>query len=190
MIEERTTYDYEIADGKVYIQILAAERRTYHQHDDKQGGSVQVEEIQPRVWISTDPEFKADTELGFVKLRGRKYGIEYMVKRLDDSRGHLDRHGLTMRWQEESSYRGGYRNDRGSQVSYDAKAWGALREIEHQALNRFEKEHPEWQMESTLRLFTQQRDSHLDKAERLRKEASGEDRKAADWQKRIDALTA
>ncbi|MFF3249707.1 hypothetical protein ACFYWP_01535 [Actinacidiphila glaucinigra] len=188
MQTERELYEVEIADTELYITILAAEIKTYSQWDGRE--SVQVEEIVPRLWVSTDPKFKGEVDLGYVKVRGRKYGIEYMVKRLPDNRGHLDRHGIAMRWQEESSYRGGYRNDRGSQVSYDAKAWGTLREIEHQALDLFEKQHPEWQAESKRRKFEYERQSHLDKAERLRLEIGGLNAAANSWQKRIDELAA
>jgi hypothetical protein len=185
--DERETFEYKIADGKVYIQIRQAERRTYTDYSSGKGD--EKEEIQPRVWISTDPEFKADTDLGYVKVRGRKYAIEHTVKRLPDGEARLGRIGIT-HWQSETSYRGGYRNDRGGPVSYEAKAYDSLHEIEREALDRFHEEHPEWVTESARLYFEYEVDRHRSKAKRLRQEAHTNEGKANDWQKRIDELAA
>ncbi|WP_438470746.1 hypothetical protein [Streptomyces asiaticus] len=181
-------FEYEIADGKVYIRILMAERKVSQRWDGED--CVHHEDIQGRVRISTDPEWQADTELGYVKVRGRKYGIEHIVKRIPEEYVKPDRLGREQRWQTESSYRSGYRNDRGSQVSYQAKAWDSLRDIETEALELFEKHNPDWAKTSTRKLFEYERNDHTTKAARLRKEAEENDRKAAEWQARIDELGA
>ncbi|QNE75302.1 hypothetical protein F0344_12360 [Streptomyces finlayi] len=188
--DQRETYEYEIADGKVYIQIRQAERKTYTQYNGR--SSSPAEEIQGRVWISTDPQFEGDTNLGFVKVRGRKYAIEHVVKRLRDGEGRLSlsEKRLTMHWSTESSYRGGYRNDQGGRVKYEAKAYGVLGEIEREALNRFEADHPDWQLVSARYLFENERDRALSKARSLREEAAKEEHRARQWEARIPAPLA
>ncbi|MFF7252426.1 hypothetical protein [Streptomyces microflavus] len=188
--DQRETYEYEIADGKVYIQIRQAERRTYSQFNGRT--SSPAEEIQGRVWVSTDPQFEGDTNLGFVKVRGRKYAIEHVVKRLRNGEGRLSlsEQRLTMHWSSESSYRGGYRNDQGGRVKYEAKAYDALGVIEREALDRFETEHPDWQLDSARYLFEYERDLALRKARSLREEAAGLEHIAREWEARIPAPLA
>ncbi|MGW7434700.1 hypothetical protein [Streptomyces sp. NPDC054849] len=188
MSDEQIIHTVEIADGTIHIKVLMAERKTYTNWDGNERR--EVEELQARAWVSTDPEFKSDTDLGFVKIRGRKYAIEHVIKRLPEGRGYLDRHGIAMKWQSEASYRGGYRNDRGSQVSYDAKAYGQLGEIEREALNQFEKDNPMWITDSIRLLFEYERNHLEGKAKRKRDEAKQHEAEAAKWQARIDELLA
>ncbi|MDX3525099.1 hypothetical protein P1P75_01200 [Streptomyces sp. ID05-39B] len=190
MSDERETYEYEAAGGKLYLRIETAERRTYNSYSETDG-RLWVEELQPRVYVVTDPEFKGDVSLGFVKVRGRKYTIERMIKRLQHPTTFRRGSEEVTHWTyETASYWGGFRNDRSQRVNYDAKAWGSLTDIEHEVLDRFHEEHPEWVTESIGRLFTYERDSHASKAEALRKEAVAEDRKAAEWGERLSQLGA
>ncbi|MGW5130855.1 hypothetical protein [Streptomyces sp. NPDC004135] len=185
---EREVYAYEVADGTMYVLIHQAKRKI---ETDWENGNQKVEKIFPRVMIATDLEFKAEVDLGYVKIRGRKYATEHTYERLDDGQGKLDRHGIVMRWTtDHTHYNRGYRNDRGKQIEFDAKAYGTLRDLEVEVLRRFEKEHPEWKTESTRLLFEWERDNHATKARDLRKRAEGHDTEAAKWQARIDELTA
>lgn len=185
---EREVAEYEIADGTMYVTIIQAKRKI---ETDWETGNRNVEKILPRVMIATDLEFQADVEKGYVKIRGRKYGVENTYERLDDSQGKLDRHGIVMRWTTDTThYNRGYRNDRGKQIDFDAKAYGTLRDLEIQVLRTFEQDHPEWQTESTRLLFEWERDQHAGKSRDLRKQAEENDAQAAKWQARIDELTA
>ncbi|MEU5403739.1 hypothetical protein ABZ348_31145 [Streptomyces sp. NPDC005963] len=181
---ESTVYEYDTAGGKLYIKVRPAERRTYTDYSSDRGGP--GEQIQPRLEIGTDPEFKAEVERGFVKVRGRKYATQNLVKYLPNSLG-AQRGGSP--WSRESSYSGGFRNDRGGQVAYQAKAWDSLREIERDVLDRFHEEHPEWEVESARLYFAYEVSDHLYKAQRLRGEADENERKANEWQARLDELT-
>lgn len=181
-MSEHETHKVETEAGTFYVRVLAGERKTYY------SGGEHREEIQPRAWISTDPEFESNVELGYVKIRGRKYSIEHTVKRMPGwSNEHETREPY---WQTESSYRGGYRNDKRGPVSYEAKAYSQLREMESAALDRFAEEHPDWARESARRLFERERDHLLSKAETARREAARHEIEAADWQVRIDQLAA
>lgn len=181
-MSERETRKVETEAGTFYVRVLAAERKTYYSDGQNR------EEIQPRAWVSTDPKFESNVELGYVKIRGRKYSVEHTVKRVPGWSGeHESREPY---WQTEPSYRGGYRNDKRGPVSYDAKAYGLLRDMESAALDRFAEEHPDWARESTRLLFERERDNHLSKKRRLELEADQEDIEAARWQKRLDDLLA
>ncbi|MEU9795036.1 hypothetical protein AB0E27_31330 [Streptomyces sparsogenes] len=189
MNNEFETHEIETDAGKFYVRILAAERQTFSSFNRDTGESTPTEEIQGRVWLATDPEFKGDVDLGHVKIRGRKYTIEHLSTRLSKGRLHA-RRGVILHWSAERSYRGGYRNDRGTQVDYHLKAWDVLQEMEEAALDKFEQEHPEWQRESTLRLFERERNHHLNNKQRRERQVAEEAAKAAEWQKRIDELEA
>ncbi|MFE9254058.1 hypothetical protein [Streptomyces sp. NPDC006879] len=178
---EREAYEYEIGDGTMYVVIVSAHR----EHDWRRN-----EVIQPRVLIGTDPEFKAETELGHVKIRGRKYAVEHTYKRLPDNEGRLTQHGVTMQWTTDTrTYNRGFRNDKGKQIDWDSKAHGVLTEWEIEVLRRFEEDVPDWQTQSILR-FEQERDGHDSNARRLREQVAKEEIEAAKWQARIDELTA
>ncbi|MGW6600575.1 hypothetical protein [Streptomyces sp. NPDC055036] len=181
-MSEEPEFEYEIAGGKVYIRVLMAERKVFQRWDGD--ASLPAEEIQPRVHVSTDPEWKGNVDLGFVKVRGRKYGIEQISKRLPDT----DRPDSDDRWSHERSYFGGYRNDRGGSVDYRAKAWDSLEGIEREALDRFHEERPKWVKDSTRKLFEYERNHLTSEAKAKRKEADEADEKAAKWQARIDEL--
>ncbi|AUG87257.1 hypothetical protein KGG77_gp11 [Streptomyces phage Omar] len=181
-MSEYETHKVETEAGTFYVRVLAAERKTYY------SGGAHREEIQPRAWISTDPEFESNVELGHVKIRGRKYSVEHMVKRMPGWSNEYETREPY--WQTESSYRGGYRNDKRGPVSYEAKAYDQLRGMESAALDRFAEQHPDWVRESTRRLFEQERDNHLRKKRSLELEADHEDIEAARWQKRLDDLLA
>jgi hypothetical protein len=185
---DREVYEYEIADGKMFVLIQQAKQKI---ETDWENGNQKVERIIPRVMIATDLEFKAEVDLGYVKIRGRKYASEHTYERLDDDHGKLDRHGIVMRWTADyTHYNRGYRNDRGKQIDFEAKAYGTLRGLEVEALKRFEAEHSEWKTESTRLLFQWERDNHAGKARDLRKRAEDSDAEAAKWQARLDELTA
>ncbi|MET9861990.1 hypothetical protein ABZY93_22260 [Streptomyces smyrnaeus] len=177
-------FEHEIAGGKVYIKILMAERWTGKRWrgDDY----VQAEEILGRVQLATSPEWSTDIGLGFVKVRGRRYGIENILRH--ETQEHWDRDDKPRPWRHESSYFGGYRNDRGGRVSFDAKAWDALEQIERDALAAFEKAHPDWEKDSARKRFEYERDRAFIKASEARAEAEKADRKGAEWQKRIDEM--
>jgi hypothetical protein len=179
---EREGYEVETGSGKFYVQILDAKRKTYISLAGDQ--SVPTEEITGRVWVATDPEFKGEVGLGFVTIRGRKYTIEHIVHRVALA------HGRTDPWHTESSWRGGYRNEKGQQVSYDTASYGVLGGYLREALDKFHQEHPEWEKESIRLLFERKRNSHASKARELVLEADQEDIKAAQWQKRLDDLLA
>lgn len=177
---ELTTTEITVAAGTFYVRVLPAERTNYY-HDGEY-----VEEIQPRVQISTDPEFKADTDLGHVKIRGRKYAIEHVMKRVL----YFIDGAMTPTWTSETSHRGGYRNDKGQKVSLEAKAWDVLHQAEKDAIEFFTVTHPEFERESTRLLFERERDNHLSRKRHLELEADQEDIQAARWQKRLDDLLA
>lgn len=179
-------FEIAYADTTFYLRILMAERKTY---GGGWRGEKVTEEIGGRVQISTDPDWKGDTDLGFVKVRGRKYGIEHVMKRLPEDQLRLRLNGGRIsRWTSETSYSGGYRNDQGQGVKYEAKAYDSLFEIEKAVLTQFEKDNPDWQRVSIRRLFESERNHQNGKAQKLRSEAEDADTKAAEWQKRIDGL--
>ncbi|MCX5236213.1 hypothetical protein OG824_13480 [Streptomyces prunicolor] len=185
---EREVYEYEIADGKMFVLIHQAKRNIV---TDWQNGNQKVEKILPRVMIGTDLKFQGLVDEGHVKVRGRRYTTQHTYERLDDSQGKLDRHGIVMRWTTDTThYNRGYRNDRGKQIEYDAKAHGTLRDLEVEVLKRFEKEHPEWKTESIRALFEWERDNHASRARDLRRQAEEQEAAAAKWQARIDEMTA
>ncbi|MFJ7414662.1 hypothetical protein ACIQWZ_28260 [Streptomyces sp. NPDC098077] len=175
-------YEYEIADGKFHIKILAAQRKTRPHHN---GWTTEmVEEIRARVQMATDPDFEGRVSHGFVKVRGRKYAAEHTVIRLGPE-GYL---GQPQTWDREATYGSGTRNELGRGVSYEQKAYDAIREMEFEVLDRFEKDNPDWARESYRRLFERNRDNKTGEAKTLRQQATNADRKAREWQKRIDAL--
>ncbi|MEU0120654.1 hypothetical protein ABZ114_02985 [Streptomyces albidoflavus] len=184
--KQRETYEYEAADGRVFVRILAAERKTYTTYSGVK--SEKVEELRGRVQVATDAEFEGRVSHGFVKVRGRKYATEHTVARFGPNA--LDHLGQPRTWDREPTWRGGARNELGRQVSYEAKAYDAIREIEFAALDRFEKDNPDWARESYRLLFERERGSKEREAKRLRQEAATADRMARDWQKRIDELAA
>ncbi|MEU4984878.1 hypothetical protein [Streptomyces sp. NPDC021969] len=177
-MSESSTYHVQVAAGEFYIRILAAERKSYY------SGGRSREEIQPRAQISTDPEFKADTNLGAVKIRGRKYAVEHVLKRVQGFRNDEPH----IYWHGETSYQGGYRNDKGRQVSQEAQAWDVLHAAERDAVEFFAVINPDWERESTRLLFERERDNHLHRKRQAELEADQEDIKAAQWQKRIEDL--
>ncbi|MFJ6183736.1 hypothetical protein [Streptomyces sp. NPDC092295] len=184
---DKPDFEYEIANGKLYLRVLMAERRVFQRWDGDV--SLPVEEMRPRVYVSTDPEWQGNVDLGFVKVRGRKYTIEQISKRMPEAEIR-HRTGDTSYWTHESSYLGGYRNDRGGRVTYQAKAWDSLGAIEREVLDRFHEEHPEWVKDSTRKLFEYERNHLTSEAKTKRKEADEADEKAAKWQARIDQLGA
>jgi hypothetical protein len=185
---EREVHEVEVSAGKLYVMVLSAERRTY---GGGWRGETSTEEIKGRVWLATDPEFKGDVELGYVKVRGRKYTIEHPIQRLPEGQARINHEtGITWRWNSESSYMGGFRNDKHQQVSFQSKAWDSLGAIEREALDKFAEEHPEWEQESSRLLFERERDHFIDKARKLTVEADQADIQAALWQKRIDDMAS
>ncbi|MFD7259345.1 hypothetical protein [Streptomyces sp. NPDC059874] len=185
-------FEIKFADTTFYLRILTAERKTY---GGGWRGEKVTEEISGRVQISTDPDWKGDTDFGFVKVRGRKYGIEHTMTRLAEDEYdrrlsvHLEGSRISQ-WTSLSRYSGGYRNDQGQSVKYEAKAYNSLFEIEKDVLTQFEKDNPDWQRVSIRRLFEYERDRKAGEARQLRLEADENDVKAAEWQKRIDRLGA
>lgn len=175
---ERKTYEIETEAGKFYIQVFAANRRTYAPWNG--GASHTVEDINGRVRLSTDPQFEGKVSLGHIKIRGRKYTIEHFLTWSPESQG----------WANESQWRGPYCNDKDQQISHNAKAWDTLYDLEREALAKFAQEYPEWERESTRLLFESERDSYQRKAAAARKEAAEHDAAAAKWQARIDQLAA
>jgi hypothetical protein len=185
---EREVHDFEVSDGTMYVLIIQAKRKI---DTDWENGNRKIERLIPRVMIATDTDFKAEVDKGYVKIRGRKYATEHTYERLDDDHGKLDRHGIVMRWTADyTHYNRGYRNDRGKQVEFDAKAYGTLRGLEVEVLKQFEQEHPDWKTESIRLLFEYERDNHASKARDLRSKADDHEADAAKWQARIDELTA
>ncbi|MFE3589435.1 hypothetical protein ACFXOY_18205 [Streptomyces niveus] len=179
-------FEYEIAGGKIYLRVLMATRRTFQRWDGD--ASFPAEEIKPRVLASTDPEWKGSVDLGFVKVRGRMYAIEQISMRLGEA--ETRRRGGASHWTHETTYVGGYLNDRGGKVSYQAKAWSSLEAIEREVLDRFHDERPEWVKDSTRKLFEYERNHLTGKAKSKRAEADKDDAAAAKWQARIDELDA
>lgn len=182
---EREAYEIDTQAGTFYATVVSAERDTRYDYpkDDR------IEVLTPRVWLSTDPEFKGEVERGHVKIRGRKYTTEYTYKRLAEDTVNKDRHGQPLKWSvDHKTYNRGRRNDRGRQVDYEAKAYRTLDDLEMEALAKFEQEHPNWKVESILRLFEYERNRHAEQAESLRGEAAAKEVEAAKWQVRIDDL--
>ncbi|MCS0601122.1 hypothetical protein NX794_07740 [Streptomyces sp. LP11] len=178
-------YKIDIEAATFYIKVVSAEHGTRYNFDKHRD----VEEIIPRVWISTDPEFKGDVEKGHAKIRGRKYSTEYTYKRLPDDRGEVDLHGVVMKWTTDSrTWNGGRRNDKGQQLDYETKAHGTLSGWEVDALNAFEAEYPGWKTESIRRLFEYERNRHDEKAKALLREVAQEQIEAAKWEARLSEL--
>ncbi|MFE4451448.1 hypothetical protein [Streptomyces sp. NPDC056796] len=180
-------FEYEIADGKLFVQILAADREL---HGGDYYGNGATEEIKGRVHVSTSAEFKSETGLGFVKVRGRKYGMELTLTRRPQAQVREDYRGRLISWDKDRSYTGDYRSDRGRQVEYSAKAHNALDVIRDEVLAKFEADRPDWVKESTLLLFKRERDNREYKARQLQAEALEEQRKAESWGERVLALAA
>ena len=179
-MSESMTTEVTVTAGTFYVRVLAAERRSYYAEGR------QVEEIQPRVQISTDPEFQSDTDLGHMKIRGRKYAIEHIMKRVT----YYPQGEPMQVWQSEASYRGGFRNDKGQRVNRETKAYDALSAAEKDAVEFFTVTHPEFERESTRLLLERDRDNHLAQKRHLELEADQHDIKAAQLQKQIDDLLA
>lgn len=179
-MSENTTVKVTTGAGVLYVQILPAERRSYYL------GGREVEELQPRLRVGTDPEFKADAELGHVKIRGRKYAIEHVVKRTT----YYTDAGAIKAWRSEASYRGGFRNDKGQRVGYETKARDVLAKTQEDVIEFFTATHPEYERESTRLLLERDRDNHLAQKRRLELEADQHDIEAAQLQKQIDDLLA
>ncbi|MEU9605432.1 hypothetical protein [Streptomyces sp. NPDC048057] len=176
-MSDYVTHEIETENGAFYVRVLAAERRTFSRH--VMGRSEPGEELRPRVWLATDPEFKQEFELGYVKVRGRKYVIEEMLALVNGPSGR--------QWQREPTYGGSFRSER-KQVEYRAPTFNVLREYVHGALAKFAEAHPKWERESVHRLFRCERNRKLSEAVRLRAEAEAAEKKAAGWQERIDEL--
>ncbi|MEU0674496.1 hypothetical protein ABZ330_16675 [Streptomyces sp. NPDC006172] len=174
MIVTREAHEIDTDFGKLYIQILQAQLGTVYRED------VLVEEIKPRVWVATDPQFKGEAELGHLKIRGRAWTISHQVQRLTDSE----------RWSSEPTYDGPYRNEKGKQVEYRTKTYDLLYGLEREALDRFAKEHPYWEIESLRQRLEYNRNHELGQAKSLAKELTEAEARAANWQARIDELTA
>lgn len=187
MITVDEIFKYDIADGAIYIKILAADRKL---HGGDYYGNGATEELKGRVYVSTSAEFKSDTELGFVKVRGRKYAMELTLARRPQKQVCEDYRGRLILWDKDRSYTGDYRSEAKRQVDYSAKAYNALDLIRDEALALFEKDHPDWVKESTLLLFKSERDHHEHKARGLQKEAQEEQSKAESWGERVLALAA
>ncbi|WP_406409637.1 hypothetical protein OG923_12530 [Streptomyces halstedii] len=182
--DQRETHEYEIAEGKFHVRILAAQRKMRSVHNG--WTNERVEELRARVQIATDPGFEGRVTHGFVKVRGRKYAAEHTVIRLGAD-GYL---GQPQTWDREPTYGGGTRNEQGQGMSYETKAYDSMRELEFEVLDRFEKDNPDWARESHRLLFARHRDNKKSEAKRLRLEATNADREAREWQKRIDDLNA
>lgn len=178
MIVTREAHEVETQAGKFYIQILGAELNTVNRWSDDERAYGPVEEIKPRVWLATDPQFKGDAELGHLVIRGRQFTINHQLRRVYDG------------WQGEPAYDGPYRNGKGKQVDFRSKTYDVLYDLEREALAQFAKDHPEWETESLRQRFEWNRDNDLDKAKRLAKEAADAEARATKWQARIDELTA
>ncbi|MGW8630583.1 hypothetical protein [Streptomyces sp. NPDC055793] len=178
---EHTTHTVETETGTYYIRIVAAERKTFSVYDGE--ASKPGEDLIPRIWISTDPDFEGDVDNGYVKIRGRKYAIEQFIQRLPANTTY------PTRWSSEPSYRGGFRNDQGRKVKYEAKAYDTLGDMRDAALKQFAAQNPTWERESIARLFRRETEHHQYKANNLRKEAAAEDRQAAEWQARLDEVS-
>ncbi|MFE0964084.1 hypothetical protein [Streptomyces fungicidicus] len=184
---EREAYEIETDAGTFYALVVSAERDTRYDYDKGE----RIEVLTPRVWLSTDPEFKGDVAKGWVKIRGRKYTSEYTYKRLPENPLDLDREGNPRKWSIDfKTYNRGRRNDRGGQVDFQAKAYATLDALEEEALAKFEQEHPTWQAESVRARFEYERNHAAEKAERLHREAAALEVEAAKWQARIDELAA
>ncbi|AFU62048.1 hypothetical protein phiHau3_70 [Streptomyces phage phiHau3] len=182
---EREAYEIETQAGTFYVTVVTADRDSRYDFDTQE----RVEVLTPRVWVSTDPQFKGDVDLGSVKIRGRKYTTEYTYKRQVEHPSDLDRNGQPLKWRRDTqTYNRGRRNDQGAQVSYNAKAYDTLDVLEQEALVKFEQEHPNWQAESVLLRFQYERDHANEQAERLHREAAEREVEAAKWQVRIDDL--
>lgn len=181
MDNDRKTYEVEVEGDKFYIQILAAERKTY---GSGWRGDGETEVITGRVRVATDAKFEGRVGNGLVKVRGRAYAMEHTVSVASEAQVRYSGD----KWSNEPTYRGGYRNDKNQQVKYEAKAYGVLRTMEHVALDKFDEENPDWERESTRLLFERERDNHRHTAALRRDEAAAEDRKAAVWTDRLNEL--
>jgi hypothetical protein len=178
MIVTREAHEVETQAGKLYVQILAAELTTTNRWSDEERDYVRTEEVKPRAWVATDPQFKGEVELGHLVIRGRKYTIDHQLRWSEGS------------WSNESTYGGPYWNEKGKQVDFRAKIWDTLYDLEREALAQFAEEHPDWATESLRQRLEWHRNHDLGEAKRLAKEAAEAETSAAKWQQRIDELTA
>lgn len=182
-MSEKKPYEVETKAGKFYVQIASAERKTYTSLD---GAS--VEEIRGRVRLSTDPEFEGDTKLGHLAIRGRKYAIDHYLVKYPKGLGYRGEDDFKFLWSNEAQWGGPYYTEKGQQVSRNAKAWDTLYALEREALDQFATENPDWERESTLRLFEYERDHHVYKLRNYEMDAQRERVRVAEWQARIDQL--
>ncbi|USH44987.1 hypothetical protein SEA_GREENWEASEL_70 [Streptomyces phage GreenWeasel] len=184
---EREAYEIETQAGTFYATVVTAELDSVYDYDKNE----RIETLVPRVWLSTDPEFKGDVERGHVKIRGRKYTSEYTYKRLVESPVNRGRDGQPLKWSaDHKTYNRGRRNEKGQQVDFQAKAYSTLGDLEAEALAKFEQEHPNWKGESIRLRFEYERNHANERAERLHREAAALEVEAAKWQARIDELAA
>ncbi|MFJ6680561.1 hypothetical protein [Streptomyces werraensis] len=176
-MSEYETHKVETETGTYYIRILAAEHKTYSRH--RRNESTPGEDLNPRVLLSTDPDFEDNLDGDHVKVRGRKYAIEEYLTYNRDRKT----------WHHESSYRGSFVSaPRGKKVDYMSKTWDVLRGYVDQALAKFAEQYPDFERESIAQLFRYMVSHHQSKAESLRRDARGEDAQAAEWQARLDEL--
>ncbi|WP_406192435.1 hypothetical protein OH733_05260 [Streptomyces griseus] len=182
MSGEPKTYEVEVEGGKFYVKILAADRDARsHWEGDKR---IEREEIKGRVQVATDAEFKGHVAGGYVKVRGRKHATLHTVSKIPD----LAAKRLGSAWHCDSTYTGGYHNDRGQRVKTEAKAYDTLRRMEREALDKFAEQNPDWERESTRLLFERKRDTAITEKRRYELAADQQDIQAAVWQKRIEDL--
>jgi hypothetical protein len=173
------TYEYSILQGTVYVTVLPAELK---EHYDVEKGN--VSHLAGRVRVTTSRESRwAEVSDGSVKVRGRKYAIDYDVRR------NLATQTSLGKWSRESpGYKGGFRNDNGVQVDYKAKAWGVLWDASESVLESFEEDHPDWAIQSERLHWQHEQSRALDKAAKLRKEAEEYEAKAARYAETLAAL--
>ncbi|OII68297.1 hypothetical protein [Streptomyces sp. CC77] len=132
---------YEFPEGELYVTILPAV--TKHER----WGDQDLALPEGRLGISSSRD--ENDEPGFVKIRGRRYRIASRRER-----AHVRREGLLRRNDSDASLwiyqsplrRWEFTNDRDQELSHGTAARERLNRMVREAADRFEAEHPGWQL--------------------------------------------
>ncbi|KUJ70813.1 hypothetical protein ACZ90_00395 [Streptomyces albus subsp. albus] len=176
-------HEYKLTEGSVFVRLHAAEITT-----KGDWGEPKTEAFNHRLGISTTPSTRHDAERRFLKIRGRKYSIDFTThKRV---REYETRNGVVRRWAlDYIAYSGAYLNEKGVAMDYSTAAHARLDEIVHEVLDLFEVDNPDWTKTSERLALEHERARWTSRSAQARSEVSKADAKIAELAERIAAYT-
>jgi len=163
MKTETTATEIETPLGTLYVAVRFAREDSWH--DSEQG---YVTEMRPRVFVSSSPDFEADTKAAeHWTIRGREYGVQavfYFQPPTPYNKNHW--HADHKDWRGD-----GYLNDRGIKLDWSTATSKLIDETVRTALDTFAAEHPDWaELSKWLRLAAEENKLRAD-AIALRRQA-------------------